>query len=539
MNSMNILNIFQTAIYIRLSKEDGDKEESDSVGNQRRLLTEYVAKREDLILYDTYVDDGYTGTNFKRPNFQRMIEDVESGKVNCVIVKDLSRFGRDYIETGRFLERVFPDLGIRFISITDGIDSLKQVYDMLLPIKNIFNEQYARDISKKVQTAVKTKQKAGEFIGSFSSYGYKKSPTDKNKLIIDEYPASIIRRIFAMYIQGYGKQRIAMILNSEGVLCPSEYKKLNGSNYRNANKLDSTTYWSYTTINSILKKEIYIGNMVQGTKFQRMRGKQRKVPKEQWIIVENTHEPIIDMETWNKVQMLLKRRTRKLDLETNKNIFAGFLKCGDCGRSMIKMVYKNRDGTRVYDFYCGTYRRHGKQYCTPHRIPLKVLEDIVLGDLKKIVGSVDDLKALVQSQDINVDKSKQLASREIGKIQLDMERIKTLKKSVYEDYKEGLISKEEFISYREDYSKKEELFLKQLEVLEKQKDDGITSNVFETPWIKRLLELKEIESLDRDIIIEMIDQITIYENKKIKISYNFSNELEHLFSSIHNVISEG
>lgn len=539
MNSMNILNIFQTAIYIRLSKEDGDKEESDSVGNQRRLLTEYVAKREDLILYDTYVDDGYTGTNFKRPNFQRMIEDVESGKVNCVIVKDLSRFGRDYIETGRFLERVFPDLGIRFISITDGIDSLKQVYDMLLPIKNIFNEQYARDISKKVQTAVKTKQKAGEFIGSFSSYGYKKSPTDKNKLIIDEYPASIIRRIFAMYIQGYGKQRIAMILNSEGVLCPSEYKKLNGSNYRNANKLDSTTYWSYTTINSILKKEIYIGNMVQGTKFQRIRGKQRKVPKEQWIIVENTHEPIIDMETWNKVQMLLKRRTRKLDLETNKNIFAGFLKCGDCGRSMIKMVYKNRDGTRVYDFYCGTYRRHGKQYCTPHRIPLKVLEDIVLGDLKKIVGSVDDLKALVQSQDINVDKSKQLASREIGKIQLDMERIKILKKSVYEDYKEGLISKEEFISYREDYSKKEELFLKQLEVLEKQKDDGITSNVFETPWIKRLLELKEIESLDRDIIIEMIDQITIYENKKIKISYNFSNELEHLFSSIHNVISEG
>lgn len=537
MNSMNILNIFQTAIYIRLSKEDGDKEESDSVGNQRRLLTEYVAKREDLILYDSYVDDGYSGTNFRRPSFQRMIEDIESGNVNCVIVKDLSRFGRDYIETGRFLERVFPDLGVRFISITDGIDSLKQVYDMLLPIKNIFNEQYARDISKKVQTAVKTKQKAGEFIGSFSSYGYKKSPTDKNKLIIDEYPASIVKRIFAMYIQGYGKQRIATILNSEGILCPSEYKKLNGSNYRNANKLDSTTYWSYTTINSILKKEIYIGNMVQGTKFQRMRGKQRKVPKEQWIVVENTHDPIIDMDTWQKTQTLLNRRTRKLDLDKNVNIFAGFLKCGDCGRAMTKRMWELADGTKVYEFYCGTYRRSGRTYCTPHGIPLKVLEDIVLGDLKKIVGSVDDLKALVQSQDINIDKSKQLANNEIAKIQLDLERIKTLKKSVYEDYKEGLISKEEFLSYREDYLKKEELFLKQLDVLEQEKNEGITVNVFETPWVKRLLELKEIESLDRDIIIEMIDQITIYENRKIKISYNFSNELEHLFSSVHNVIS--
>lgn len=538
MNTLNILNLFQTAVYIRLSKEDGDKEESDSVGNQRRLLTEYVAKKEDLILYDTYIDDGFSGTNFRRPSFQRMIEDIESGKVNCVIVKDLSRFGRDYIETGRYLERVFPDLGVRFISISDGIDSLKQVYDMLLPIKNIFNEQYARDISKKVQTAVKTKQKAGEFIGSFTSYGYKKSPTDKNKLIIDEYAANVVRRIFTMYIQGYGKQRIAMILNSEGVLCPSEYKKLNGLNYSNSNKLDSTTYWSYSTINSILKKEIYIGNMVQGTKFQRMRGKQKRLPKEEWIIVENTHEPIIDIETWDKVQMLLKRRTRKLDLETNKNIFAGFLKCGDCGRSMTKMIYKNRDGTRVYDFYCGTYRRHGKQYCTPHRIPLKVLEAIVLDDLKKIVGSIDDLKLLIQSQDLNVEKSKKVAKTEIHKIEQDIERIKKLKKSVYEDYKEGLISKEEFLSYREDYTKKEELYLKQLETLEKEKDEGITSHVLESPWIKRLLELKDIESLDRDIVVEMIHQIFVYESKKIKIIYNFSDELEHLFTSVYNAISD-
>lgn len=179
------LNLFNAAVYIRLSREDGDKEESDSVGNQRKLLTEYVNKKDEFILYDVYVDDGYTGTNFSRPDFQRMITDIEAGEVNCVVVKDLSRFGRDYIDTGRYLERVFPELGVRFISVTDGIDSIKQAYDMLLPIKNIFNEQYARDISNKIQATVKSKQKAGDFIGAFTSYGYKKSPADKNKLIID------------------------------------------------------------------------------------------------------------------------------------------------------------------------------------------------------------------------------------------------------------------------------------------------------------------------------------------------------------------
>ena len=175
---------FKAAIYLRLSREDGDKEESDSVGNQRKLLTEYVSKMENLIVYDVYVDDGYTGTSFNRPSFKRMIADIEEGKVNCVLVKDLSRFGRDYIDTGRYLERVFPELGVRFISVSDGIDSIRQAYDMLLPIKNIFNEQYARDISKKIQATVKSKQKAGEFIGSFTSYGYKKSPTLRFYLIV-------------------------------------------------------------------------------------------------------------------------------------------------------------------------------------------------------------------------------------------------------------------------------------------------------------------------------------------------------------------
>ena len=538
MKLQKVLNLFNVAIYIRLSREDGDKEESDSVGNQRKLLTEYVAKKEDFILYDIYVDDGYSGTNFNRPSFQRMIADIEDGKVNCVVVKDLSRFGRDYIDTGRYLERYFPELGVRFISVTDSIDSMKQAYDMLLPIKNIFNEQYARDISKKIQATVKSKQKAGEFIGAFTSYGYKKSPVNKNKLVIDDYAADVVRRIFSLYIQGYGKQRIAKLLNAEGILCPAEYKKVNGENYKNCNRLESTTYWSYSTINSILHREMYVGNMVQGTKHQRMRSKQKKMPKEDWIIVENTHEPIIDKETWEKAQSLLKKRTRELDLETNKNIFAGFVKCGDCGRAMTKNMWRRADGSKTYSLYCGTYKRNGKQYCTPHTLPMAVLEDIVLGDLKAIVDSADNLKELVQSQSFTASKVKRIADTELGKIKAELERVKRLKKSIYEDYREELISKEEFLSYREDYLKKEELYSKQIEALEEKKKDNVTEDVFETPWLKRLLELKDIESLDRDIVVEMISEIRVYENRKIKITYNFGNELEHLFSSVYSVESE-
>lgn len=538
MKLQKVLNLFNVAIYIRLSREDGDKEESDSVGNQRKLLAEYIAKKEDFILYDVYVDDGYSGTNFNRPSFQRMIADIKDGKVNCVVVKDLSRFGRDYIDTGRYLERYFPEMGVRFISVTDGIDSMKQAYDMLLPIKNIFNEQYARDISKKIQATVKSKQKAGEFIGAFTSYGYKKSPADKNKLVIDDYAASVVRRIFSLYIQGYGKQKIAKLLNAEGVLCPAEYKKVNGENYKNCNRLESTTYWSYSTINSILHREMYVGNMVQGTKHQRMRSKQKKMPKEEWIVVENTHEPIIDKATWEKAQALLQKRTRELDLETNKNIFAGFVKCGDCGRAMAKNMWRRADGSKTYSLYCGTYKRNGKQYCTPHTLPMAVLEDIVLGDLKAIVDNVDNLKELVQSQSFTASKVKRIADTELSKIKAELERVKRLKKSIYEDYREELISKEEFLSYREDYLKKEELYSKQIEALEEKKNDNVTEDVFETPWLKRLLELKDIEALDRDIVVEMISEIKVYENRKIKITYNFGNELEHLFSSVYSVESE-
>lgn len=521
---------FNVAEYIRLSREDGDKAESDSIGNQRKLIADYLKDKDEFILYDVYIDDGFSGTNFDRPSFKRMITDIEAGNVNCVIVKDLSRFGRDYIDTGKYLERYFPDHEVRFISITDHIDSRKQAYDMLLPIKNIFNEQYARDISRKVHASMKTKQRAGEFIGAFASYGYRKSTADKNRLVVDEYAAGVVRRIFELYTEGYGKIRIASMLNEDKILCPSEYKKMNGENYRNGNRLDSTSYWTYSTINRILQNEMYIGNMVQNRKSQRMRGKPKAQDRQEWIVVEGTHEAIIDVITWNKVQDLLKRRTRDLDLTSNMSIFAGFLKCGDCGRSLVKKAGTPGHGGGSVNYYCGTYVRSGRQYCTPHPVPYLVLEKIILADLKVILKSIDNMDEIIEQNKITNDIERQSGGQETNRLNAELEKVKKLKKAVYEDYRSGLISQEEFTAYRQDYRKKEELLERQLESVDRRREKD-TPEIFENPWIKRLSELGTVEKLDRDIVTEMIYEIRVYEDHRIRITYNFSDELDNFLQT--------
>lgn len=511
--------VFHVGEYIRLSRDDGDKAESDSIGNQKKLLADYIKSQETFLLYDIYVDDGFSGTNYNRPAFRRMINDIESGRVNCVIVKDLSRFGRDYIETGRYLERYFPEQNVRFISVTDHIDSFTQAYDMLLPIKNIFNEQYARDISRKIHASIQTKQQAGEFIGAFASYGYRKSSFSKNKLVIDEYAADIVRRIFELYNKGYGKLRIAGILNEEGILCPSAYKNANGELYRNASHTDAPSFWSYSTVSRILQNEMYIGNMVQGRKSQHMRGKAKTNPKTDWIIVQGMHDAIIDMNTWQKTQDLLRRRTRNLDLTSNPSVLAGFLKCGDCGRALAK-----KSGASGTCYYCGSYVRSGRQSCTPHKIPYKILEHILLQDLNAILHSMNNLKEIVQAQKTNISVTGHEHEFEQKRIRTELERIRKLKQNVYEDYREGLLSKEEFIAYRHDYMQKEELLAKQFARMEKKENTNKPSNVEDIPWVRHLLTYHKIEQLDRDIVTAMLHEIIVYENDKIKIRYCFSDD---------------
>lgn len=577
--------LYPTAIYIRLSREDGDKDESDSVSNQKKLLMAFVQSHEELLLYNVYTDDGYSGTTFRRPAFRQMLSDIEERKVTCVLVKDLSRFGRDYIESGRFLERYFPEKGVRFISVSDHIDSLRQSYDMLLPIRNVFNEQYARDISRKVHSALRAKQQCGEFIGAFASYGYRKSPGDKNRLLIDEYAASVVRRIFSLYLKGCGKQQIARILNAEGVLSPSEYKRAAGLSYGSPATAGHHTLWSYSTINHILHKEIYVGNMVQGTKRQELRGKQRAVRRENWVVVPGTHPPIIDEETWNLTQALLKSRVRSPADNTGKtflpgkpgvssrepsspgrpdisarnpgapasppteNPFSGLLFCAGCGRPMVKTSWRHADGRPEYAFTCGTCKRYGRSACTPHTISARALTQVILFDLSRILSHCENLPGLARQQakrflarwsgsaahgavpelsraggDVRQLKPEDILPEQKYARQPDREEFRQLKledvlpeqkdarqpdqeefrqperedvrqlereefhlqsllRSSYEDYKAGLLSRQEFLSCQTDFRRRKKLCADRLRVLREQ-NEALAARIGRSPFLQ-------------------------------------------------------
>lgn len=522
MSSNNInVEYMRVAAYCRLSREDGDKSESDSISNQRKLLSDYISKNDDLYLQNFYTDDGYTGTNFDRPSFKAMIADIEAGKIDCVIVKDLSRFGRDYIETGRYLERWLPKNGVRFIALNDHIDSSIGTYDMMLPIKNVFNAQYARDISEKVRSAMRTKQKQGSFVGAFASYGYLKSPNNHNELIIDPPAAEIVRRIYAMYENGIGKIKIAKILNEDKIPSPSIYKQLMGEKYQNGQRLDSTTYWTYTTIHRILQNRMYAGDMTQNhAPRTEMHGRATTLSQEEWIVVPNTHPAIISREQFDRVQVLMNIKTHSMGLNNNIHAFSGFLKCADCGRAMIKKTTNGK-----VSFTCGSYKRYGASVCSPHYITYDSLEEIVLRDLNKIISAVPNLQEIIREIAV---KSSEEQKPDIERIELSLERIFRLKKGAYEDYREDLLSKNDYVQYKSDYERQENALKKQL--LISQKNDEKIS-ILDRPWIKNLLEQGRLTELDRVTIAETIQKIRVFDKEHIEIIYRFSEELDSILQS--------
>lgn len=519
--------MYKVGVYSRISREDGDKAESESLGNQREIIKSFVKKHKDMKIVDYYSDDNFSGTNFNRPEFKRMYEDIKDGKINCVIVKDLSRFGRDYIDVGNYIQKVFPKFGVRFIAINDNVDSVVKQYDMITPIKNIFNEQYARDISDKIISTFRNKQEQGQFIGAFTSYGYKKDPNNKYHLIIDEYPASIVRRIFKLFCEGKGKISIAKLLNDEGVLCPSEYKKSIGEKYTNSHKLQNTNYWTYSTIHNILCKEIYIGNMVQHrSDCSKFNYSGVQVQKDDWIIVENTHEPIIDKETWNTTQGLLKRRTRQLGFQNNVSMFAGFLTCGDCGRAMAKITWNKK-----VRYVCGTYKRYSK-VCTSHSIPEEKLISIVLEDVNYILSKIDNIKSLVEEAQKDANKHNQDSNDKdsLLNIEAQLNKIKHLKKSTYEDYRTGLLTKEEFIEYKADYDKQERSIEK---LIQDMNDKSISQEeaIIESEFVKSLKNTSRIDTLDRVVLESFYDKIYIYEDKRIKFKYKFQEIVDEIINA--------
>lgn len=363
---------FLAAMYLRLSRDDSDvgdatdgkgnvKAESNSIGNQRELIRAYIYEQQDIELYDIYVDDGFSGSNFDRPEFKRMMSDVEAGRVNCVIVKDLSRFGRDYIESGRYIQKVFPALGVRFIALTDHYDSFHAdagESGIVLPVKNFINDSYCRNISTKVKSQLEVKRKNGECIAPFALYGYRKAEYNKNQLVIDEYAADIVRRIFEWKMDGMAVSAIAEKLNGLGVLSPKEYKKSIGSNYKGGFSGAVKSMWSSSAVKRILSNEVYLGHLIQG-KTEKINYKLKKSvekPKEEWVKVENTHEAIISEDNFLIVQNLLKVDSRVSPVSEKSSLFAGVLFCGDCGEQMIRRVNRYKDTQKIY-YICSTKNR--------------------------------------------------------------------------------------------------------------------------------------------------------------------------------------
>ena len=518
--------MFYAGVYARASREDGDRTESETLANQRELILNFLEKTDDIEVFDFYNDDNYTGTNFNRPAFQRMMADAYEGKINCIIVKDLSRFGRDYIDVGNYIQRVFPKMKIRFIAVNDNVDSFKRPeYDILMPVKNIFNEQYARDISNKIISTVRSKQHSGKFIGAFASYGYAKDPNDKYKLVIDPYAAEVVRKIYALFNNGMGKISIAKKLNDEGVLCPSEYKKVSGQKYRNSKKLDRTSYWTYSTINHVLRNRMYVGDMVQHrANHSKFDYSGREVDKNDWIIVEHTHEPIIQRDIWERTQDLLKRRGRTLRLKDRVSLFAGYLVCGDCGRAMAKVEYKGQ-----LQYICGTYKNCSSKLCTRHRINHDTLKNIIIADINLILSKVESLNEMIEDREQkNQGISTSDKKTQLNGLQIQLDKLKERKKSLYDDYKEGLIDKEEYIGYRNEYDGRISDTNTLISKLGEEPNEETSPS--ENSFISQLKNTSKVNDINRIILSNFYDKIVIYEDKKIELRYKHSQIIEHLKS---------
>jgi DNA invertase Pin-like site-specific DNA recombinase len=374
---------YRAAVYLRLSYTDEKSVESDSISNQKKLINDFLSRNPEIEAISERIDDGFSGTNFERPSFKAMLSDIEAGKIDCVVTKDLSRLGRDYIDTGRYLRQVFPKYGIRFIAVNDNIDTIRdRCDDISISFKNIINDAYAHDISKKTRSALAVKRKNGDYVGACPIYGYVKSDENKNKLAVDEYAAGIVRDIFRMKIEGVSAAKIADNLNNMGILSPLEYKKENGLPYPKGGYADvADARWSATTVIRILKDETYTGVLIQGksTTGNHKISKVTDKPADEWIRTEQAHDAVIRKHDFDLVQRIIRLDTRISPQGKEVYLFSGILICGCCGGRMTRKINSNQGNKRVY-YYCRTGKKNGCD--TPVMLKEPDLVDCVLQNTK-------------------------------------------------------------------------------------------------------------------------------------------------------------
>lgn len=503
---------WMAADYTRLSKEDGDKEESDSINNQKALIQHYAESHPELRLVKHYSDDGYTGVNFNRPGFQEMLEGIKNGQINCIVVKDLSRFGRNYIEVGRYIERIFPALGIRFIAINDNYDSLynnSSSDQLLLPFKNLINDAYSRDISVKVRSNLDVKRRQGDFVSPSVPYGYKRLETDKNKLAIDEPAANIVRLIFAKRIEGQSNQQIAALLNQMKVPTPIRYKQESGSHAKTAFQVYSTPKWYGTTVRRILENEIYTGTMVQG-KTYRPNYKIRKPvarPQKDWFRKEGTHEAIISRNDFDLVHNILDTDTHQSAGQETIYPFSGIVYCGNCHQSCNRKqtVKKNKSY-----FYYGCYLSNHTTCCKGFCINESYLEQTVLSTLRQYINDLTDMEQMLSHlENIPIHQAEvKTLTQEIQHAEVSLQKYQQLLSSLYEDYHEGLLNKDEYLDLMESYQEQVNELSAALDNMTTQQDGLTAAFKADTSHIDEFRKYMESPVLNRKMLISMVKRYT-------------------------------
>ena len=509
---------YHAALYIRLSKEDESEGPSQSVQNQESLLREFVQQHR-LSVYDTYIDDGWSGTSFDRPAFQRMIADIEAKKVNMVITKDLSRLGRDYILTGHYMERYFPEHRVRYISLLDGIDTgVDSTANDITPFRAIMNDMYAKDISKKIKSVKRDKQRKGQFIGGKPVYGYKMHPTEKNKIVIDEEVAPIVRRIFALALSGVSCRNIATLLNQEGVPTPATYAGLPV-----ARPGPYTCLWSSERISDMLQNETYIGNMVQGrsVKISYKSKKCLKQDPDNWVVVEGTHEPLVDAETFQKVRMLVNSR-RHTRSRTYDFLLKGLIFCHECGYPLAVLNRKNAKGEDVLYFVCRTYQRFTKAgVCTCHSIKEKTVTDAVIAKVREVCQAYlnpDELLPVAQEAVENARKQSSLES-ELQALQSKIDSLTANLDRMYTDRLIGLLPEADFQRIFGRIKLEREQLEEKRQELELRQKSPVRSEDRARELVQRFIETA---GENRELLVSLIERVELTEDKEIIIKFRFA-----------------
>ncbi len=532
---------FLAIAYYRLSKDDGKNHESDSIANQRVLIREYVKNQPNITLVDEAFDDGYTGTNYDRPGFQKVMDAVNAGTVNCVIVKDLSRLGREYVETGKYLEMVFPSMGIRFIAINDDVDSTKanSSNDILVPVKNIMNESYCRELSKKLRRQFKIQRSNGEYLGAFASYGYRKNPEDKHKLVIDEYAAEIVRAIFVLKLRGFSQQSIADYLNAECILPPAEYKKSQGLNYKSGLKGSGKAVWRAYTVQNILTNPIYIGVLVQGKRgTPNYKIKQMRVrDEEQWCVNKDNHEAIIDEYTFESVQKVLKRDTRVAPNTDAVNPLSGLVFCADCGRSMVKRSVSR--GNKKFHYYICSTNKKGDG-CSSHNISIETLENTVMRAIKNQINLVVEMKQLLEEVNHSEILSVKLKRIDllIAEKNKEIDKQKDFRMKLYEALSDGLIERDEYDAMRRRSTATIEAGEAAVKKLDAERAEIVSQNTKNLTWLEQFARYQNYAKLSREIAVAFIDKVTVYEDKTVHIDFNYRDEIAHYQEILKNISQE-